>query len=174
MYNWLRQKCENRSIAEMSIWYSITAVGSFIAIILLWGLFIGLAGGADDENVSDSQTFALLACLFLWLVFLIWLWIGLVRTAWKWSSKRLGTPIFKYLQIGFFVITIFTMLSQRDFKEGLKLLSFMLLAFDVVIVCMILNFLFLAWFARCKIPLRTYLEIGSIIIMVTFQVWIIT
>ena len=114
----------------------------------------------------------LLVTLSLWLAFVIWLWVGLVRTAWKWGSHKLGTPIFKYLQIGFFVVTVFTALHRSDLRENLNILSLVLLGFDVAIVIMIFNFLLLAWFARCKIPFRAYGQIGSIVLMIVIQVWV--
>jgi hypothetical protein len=172
MYGWLRRKFEYRSIAEMSIWYTITAVVSFMVMFLLWGWFTGIASGTEEYDEGAENLLFLLGNLFLWLVFLAWLWFGLVRIAWKWHHKRLGIQIFKYLQIGFFVGTVLTMLLRSDLWEHFKLLSGLLLAFDIVIAVMIFNFLVLAWFARCKIPLRAYWEIGSIIVMIVIQVWV--
>jgi len=174
MYDWLRRKFEYRSIAEMSIWYTITAVGSFMVIFLLWGLFTGLASGPEEYDGGASHMISLMGALFLWLVFLAWLWVGLVRTAWKWGHERLGTRIFKYLQIGFLVMTALTMLARGDMREHFKILTITLLAFDIAIAGMIFNFLVLAWFARCKIPLHAYWEIGSIVVMIVIQVWAFT
>jgi len=174
MYDWLRRKFEYRSIAEMSIWYTITAVGSFMVIFLLWSLFTGLASGPKEYDSGASKMLSLLVALFLWLVFIVWLCVGLVRTAWKWGHERLGTTIFKYLQIGFLVMTVLTMLARGDLRENFKILSFILLVFDMAIACMIFNFLVLAWFARCKIPLHAYWEIISIIVMIIIQIWVFT
>jgi len=172
MYDWLRQRCKERSIAELSIGYTIIAVSGVILILLLWGTIISLPGMSNEEAASDVQTKALLLALSLWIVFLVWLWVGLVRTAWKWGHDRLGTPIFKMLQIVFFVMTVFIILPQGGNREDLKLLTALLLAFDVAILIMIINFLSLAWFARCKIPLRAYWEIGSTVTMIIVQIWV--
>ena len=100
MYKWLRWKFEDRSIAEMSIWYSITAVVSFMVMFFLWGWFTGIASGTEEYDEGALNLLFLLGTLFLW-------------------------------------------------------------------------FIFLAWFARCKIPLHAYLEIGSIILMIAVQVWVV-
>jgi hypothetical protein len=142
-------------------------------VFLLLGIFTGIAGGTEDYDEGALNLLFLLVTLFIWLVFLVWLWICLVRIARKWDHERLGIPIFRYLQIGFFVMTLFTMLVISDLREDLKILVFMLLVFDIAIGIMIFNFLVLAWFARCKIPLHAYLEIGSIILMIIFQVWVV-
>lgn len=173
MHNWLRRKFEDRTVAEMNIWYTIIAVVSFMVMILLWGWFTGIASGTEDYDEGASNLLFLLGTLSLWLLFLIWLCVGLVRIAWKWDHERLGIQIFKYLQIGFFVGTVLTMLVRSDLLEHFKLMVGLLLVFDIVIVFMIFNFLVLAWFARCKIPLRAYLEIGSIILMIVVQVWLV-
>lgn len=171
MYHWLKQRCRERSIAELSIGYTITAVSGVVLILLLWGAIIGLLCMSNERAPSDIQTKALLLALSLWMVFLVWLWIGLVRTAWKWGHNRLGTPIFKMMQTVFFVMTVFIILPRGEIREDIELLAVMLLAFDVAILIMIVNFLSLAWFARCKIPLRAYWEIGSIVIMIVVQIW---
>ena len=174
MYKWLRRKFEYRTIAEMSIWYTITLVVSFMVIFFLWGWFTGIASGTEEYDDGALHLLFLLGALFLWLVFLVWLWIGLVRTAWKWSHKRLGIQIFKYIQRGFLVMTVLTILPRSNLWEHFKLLAGLLLAFDIVIAVMIFNFLVLAWFARCKIPFQAYWEIGSIILMFIIQIWILT
>ena len=174
MYNWLRKECENRSVAELSIVYSLTAAASFVGIVLLFAFLTTSASGADDKSGSSHQGITFLVAVSLWLFLFVWLWVGLVRTLWKWGSERLGIAVFRYLQIVFFVMFVLTMLLGRDGWDEWKLLLQFLLVFDAVIVCLIFNFLFLAWFARCKIPLRAYCEIGSIIAMVIFQVWILT
>lgn len=65
MYNWLKRKCDHRTIAEMSIWYTITAVVTFMVIILLWGMFTGIANGEDEYDAGGSYMVALLVTLFL-------------------------------------------------------------------------------------------------------------
>ena len=174
MYNWLRQRCEDRSVAELSIVYTLTAVCSFLALLLLWGQFIGLAGGAGGRFPSDLEMKILLLVLLLLLFLFVWVWICLIRIVRMWGSDRLGTPIFRMLQIGFLVMTVFTILPRSEFRENLKILPFMILVFDVAIAVMIINFLCLAWFGRCKIPLHAYWEIGSIVIMIIVQVLVFT
>ncbi len=173
MHNWLRRKFEDRTVAEMSIWYTIIAVVSFMVMILLYGWLTGIASGTEDYDEGASSLLFLLGTLSLWLLFLIWLWVGLVRIAWKWDHERLGVQIFKYLQIGFLVMTVLTMFPRSNLWEHFKLLAGLLLAFDIVITVMIFNFLVLAWFARCKILLHAYLEMGSIILMIVVQVWLV-
>ena len=173
MYKWLRKEFEYRSIAEMSIWFTITSVVSFMVMFFLWGWFTGITSGTEKYDEGAEKLLFLLVTLFIWLVFLAWLWICLVRIAWKCDNERLGIQIFRYLQIGFFVMTLFTMLVISDLREDFKILVFMLLAFDIAVGIIIFNFLVLAWFARCKIPLHAYLEIGSIILMIIVQVWIV-
>jgi hypothetical protein len=146
---------------------------SFMVMIFLWGWFTGIASGTEEYDKGALHLLFLLGILFLWLVFLVWLWVVLVRTARKWDHVRLGIKIFKYLQIGILVMTVLTMFPRSNLWEHLKLLAGLLLAFDIVIAVMIFNFLFIAWFARCKIPLHAYLEIGSIILMIVVQVWLV-
>ena len=172
MYNWIRRKFEFRSIAEMSIFYTITAVVSFLVVFLLWVLITGLVGGPEDFDNGAIHLLNLLIALLLWLGFLAWLWISLVRTAWKWNKERLGIKIFKYLQIGFFVMTVLTMLVRRELRGQVKVLVGLLVVFDIVIVIMIFNFLLLTWLARCKISLRAYWEISSIVVMIVIQFWL--
>jgi len=71
-------------------------------------------------------------------------------------------------------MTVLTILVRSDLREDFKILPFILLAFDIAIVGMIFNFLVLAWFARCKIPLHAYWEIGSIVVMIVIQIWVFT
>lgn len=161
MYKWLGKELEGRSVAEMSILHTLTTVCSLIAI-LLFIAFVDAAG----------QTFFLTA-LAVWLLFVIWLWIGLVRTAWKSPSARLGIPIFRFLQIAVFIMLIITAAVDIHSLEDVKTLLFCILAFDIMIAWMTVNFLLLAWCARCKIPLRAYVEIASIFIMVLVQLWLL-
>lgn len=174
MYDWLRKECEGRSVAEMSIFYSVTAVASLVALILLWAFLPSLTGGADDRDAGFNRMVTFLVALFLWVVFFVWLWIGLVRAVWKWGGESLGISVFKYFQIAVFVMFALTALLSGDFGEDFKTALFVLLAFDIVVVWLIANFLILAWFARCKIPLHGYWEIGSIIAMVVLQVLMLT
>ena len=95
MYDWLRRECKYRTVAEMSIWYTIIAVGSFMVVILIWSLLTGVASDSEDPDAVAIQVISLLVALCLWLAMLIWLWIGLVRTAWKWGHERLGSRLIK-------------------------------------------------------------------------------
>ena len=71
-------------------------------------------------------------------------------------------------------MTALAMLPRKDMRESFDMLPFMLLAFDAAIGVMIFNFLTIAWFARCRIPLQAYWEIGSIVAMIVVQIWIFT
>lgn len=160
MYRWMKRAFEGRSVAEMSIAHTLFGIGSFIVTNLLCYSF-----------VSDSLIFFLVA-LSLWFIFLIWLWIGLVKTVWKSNQDRLGLPVFHFLQIGVIVAVVFTAIPiYRDTAE-FKVLFYLFLGFDISIAWLVINFLFLAWIARCKIPFRAYIDIGTIIGMVILQVYL--
>ncbi len=174
MYNRLKQQFESRTIAEMSIWYTLTAVITFLLFFLLVGCFLGFDNEtkSKDAKVLDMQI--LLGVLLIWLIFIIWILICLVRIAWKSDNNRLGFIIFKYLQIGFLGMTLYTLIGMRNFKDFWNILSWMLIAFDIVIGILIFNFLVIAWFARCKISLKNYWEIASIIAMIVIQIFFFT
>ena len=161
MYKWLRGKFEGRSVAEMSIAHTLFGIGSFLMTIFFCFCI-----------ASDSPVFFLVA-FSLWAIFLIWLWIGLVKTAWRSGQERLGLPIFRFLQIGIIVMFAITILPTCRQFEDLKFLFYMIFAFDIAIAWLVVNFLFLAWFARCKIPLHAYFEIGSTIAMVILQIYLL-
>ena len=176
MCKWLIREfeLERRTVAEMGIWYTITAAVSFFIVLLVWVFFTAVTSGEDPDDGGPVRAIFLLGMIFLWLVSLVWFWIGLVRTAWRWGYERLGTEIFRYLQIGIFVMTVLAMLPRKDMRESFHMLPFMLLAFDAAIGVMIFNFLTIAWFARRRIPLHAYWEIGSIVAMIVIQTWIFT
>ena len=150
MCKWLIREFgfERRTVAEMGIWYTITAVVSFFIVLLVWAFFTAVTSGDDLGDAGPVQAVFLLGMIFLWLVFLVCFWIGLVRTALRWGCERLGTAIFRYLQIGIFVVTVLTMLARNELRESLDILPFMLLAFDAAIGVMIFNFLTIAWFPK--------------------------
>jgi len=165
----LEKKFRDRSLAELSIFYSITAMITFT----LAGVLLGLASSVCKARGDDSsmKIFAVLAIVIpvLWIGFLVYLWVGLVRVARLWGENRLGTPIFKYLQIGFFVMTALTMLFRGALFAKFNILMLILIAFDVLILCMIVVFVLLAWSARCKMSRKTYLEITTIVGMILLQ-----
>ena len=162
----------------MSIWFSIIVAGSLFITILLFALFAGLTIPQDSSNGSTVLKI-FLVCLFsfLWLVFIFWFWICLVRTAWKWGSEKLGLPVIRILQIAFIIgfigVAILDVLGSDKPWEVLKVLLGMLLIIDGVIVYIIYNFLLLAWFARCRIPSRAYCEIGACMAMFIIQLWML-
>lgn len=149
----------------MSIWHTIAAVFSFFSAFLLWGLTYSLL-----ETVStDSEIAALFICLMLWFVFIVWLWIGLIRIAHNQGPEKLGFKIFPFIQAVFIV-----MMMTLPFG-GLELLAKLmpvLLAIDIAIGVLMFNFLLLAWCARCKIPRGTYIQTASIILMIAVQIWL--
>lgn len=160
MYKWLERQLADRSVAEMSIMHTLVSVCSFLVILIYFGV------------TGFAKPIIFLTTMGFWFIGLFWLWIGLVKAAWKSPSERLGLWVFRLLHIGIFVMLLVTVvLSCRSFEE-LKILLLLILAFDVAIAWLIVNFVFLAWFARCKIPLYVYCEIGSMIGMVVLQVWL--
>lgn len=149
-------------MAEMSIMHTLVGVSSFLAAFIF------------SFCVDSDSLLLFVASLLFWFVFLVWLWIGLVRIAWKSGSERLGVPIFRYLQIGMLVMAVLTMLPSIHNIDDVKIMVYLVLGFDVVVAWMIINFLFLAWCARCKIPFRVYCEIVSTIVIVIVQAWLST
>ncbi len=168
-YRWLAESFEDRTIAEMSICFCITATASFIALALLLGAALGV--GREEQRYSESQTqMAMLAGLGLWLGLLIWLAASFVRIARGWPSQRLGTRTFKRMQRVFLVMAALTMLGQGVIVTQLSILLLALLVFDVAILEMVVVFLLLAWLARCKVPRRTYWDIAVIALVFVLQV----
>jgi hypothetical protein len=165
----LREYFADRTIAEMSIWFWITAVSSLILLVLAMGA--ALACIAVLGSLRDTiGVLVMLGGIALWLGCLAWLWLNLLRIARGWGPEHLGTPIFKYLQIGFLMTTVLTMFGCGVLIEDFRILLLMLLAFDLVILGMVVVFLLLAWFARCRIPWRTYREILVVIVLFVLQI----
>ena len=158
MYQWLDRQLEGRSVVEMSIMHTLVGICSLLAVFVLCFPYPSL----------------LLTVLILWFIFLVWFWVGLVKTAWRSSSKRLGIPIFRYLQIAVLIMLAITVLPTIRSIEEFKIIGYLILAFDIAIAWLVVNFLFLAWFARCKIPFYAYCEIGTILAMVVFQIWLLS
>lgn len=102
---------------------------------------------------------------------MIWFWIGLVRCVWKWERDRLGISIFKIIQYGFIVITVATMVFSGEIQKDFKFIFAMLVVIDIAIAWLMVNFLILVWFARCKLWWRDYWDIGSVFGMIVLQVW---
>jgi hypothetical protein len=166
----LRRYFEYRSIAEMSVWFCIAAAISMIVVTIasvVLGTLVGI--GSKSDAIAGA---AVLGGLVLWLGFLAWLGWTFVRIARGWGPERLGTPIFRYMQVTFLVMTALTMLpSGVLFKEG-NIFPVVLLAFDTVIVGMVFVFLLLAWSARCRVPWRTYAEVFGMAAMLIFEIFL--
>jgi len=141
--------------------HSLLSVCSLVAILFFF-LFSGI-----------QSLLIFLITMSFWFIFHFWMWIGLVKTVWKSGSARLGVWIFRFLQVGVFVMLILVAVPSILSVEEFKILLLVILVFDVVIAWLLINFLFLAWFARCKISFRSYCEIGSIIVMIIIQVWLL-
>jgi hypothetical protein len=148
----------DRTLAEMSVWYCILAAGSLVAIVLVLG---GLGGPA-----------AILPGLLLWLIFLIWLWISLIRIAWRSAPERMETSTFKYMQVVFIATAFLTLLARNELMKEWKILSLLFLSFDTAVAGMAIVFLALAWCSRSKVPHRTYREILSMGAILTLQVYL--
>ena len=171
--NGLKEYFIDRSIAEMSIWFCIAAISSLILMVLGVATALHLTETAGESH--DTLGLAIiLGGLILWIGFLGWLWISLVRIARGWGPEHLGTHIFKHLQMGFFFATALTMLGHGMLPEDLQILFFVLLAFDFVIMGMTGFFLLLAWSARCKVPWRTYREVFVMAILFVLQIILMT
>jgi len=162
----LRRYFEYRSVAEMSIWFSIAALAGLIGIVLA-GLVLAVLVG-----IEKATGIAILVGLALWLGCLGWLWVTFVRIARGWGTQRLGTPIFRYMQIAFLALTALTMLARGVLFRQQEIFFLTLLAFDNIIVGMIFVFLLLAWFARCKVPWRTYGEVLAMTAMFVAEVFL--
>lgn len=160
----LREYFETRTVAEMSIWFWIAAVSSSFLDI---GCMAVLSNWIKSRGGS-STTYVVLGGLIVWLGFLAWLWISFVRIARGWGPERLGLFIFRYLQKGLVATTVAIAIqmpwaSIRDF-------SFLILAFDSVLVGMVLIFLPLAWCARCRVPWSAYREVFVVIALFVLQI----
>jgi hypothetical protein len=150
---WLREYFEGRTVAEMSVWLWIVAVSSFF--LAVW--CVAKSWNWIESRGGSAKTVVVLGALTLWLGCLAWLWVFFVRTARGWGPERLGLSIFKYLRTGLIALTIAVGLPVS--WDDLKNFSFLFLAFDSVLVGMVVIFVPLAWFARCRIPWRGYREI---------------
>ncbi|MGE5293418.1 MAG: hypothetical protein ACM3VT_01185 [Solirubrobacterales bacterium] len=150
---WLRENFENRTIAEMSIGFWIAAVSSFFLAVGC----VAKSWNWIESRSGSTKTVVVLGALVLWLGFLAWLWISLVRIARGWGPERLGLFIFKFLRMGLIVLTVAVGLPVS--WDDLRIFSFVFLAFDSVLVGMVMVFVPLAWSARCRIPWRGYREI---------------
>jgi len=164
---WLREYFEGRTVVEMSIWFWIAAVSSLIAGTMI---VAAILNWIDDPNKPDGdlKRDIIVGGLVLWAGFLVWLWISFVRIARGWGPERMGTPIFRYLQMGLAVAIAVVVLpvTRGPIREFLGLL----LAFDFAIMGMVGVFLALAWCARCKVPWQTYFEIFTMIALFITQI----
>ncbi len=158
LFGWLRETFESRTLAEMSVWYCIIAAGGLVTITLILGSIGGPA--------------AALPALVLWPIFLVWLWVALVRIAWRSGPARMETSTFKYMQIAFAVTTLWTVFTRADLSSDYKIITFLLLTFDAVVMSMALVFLLLAWCSRSKVPWRTYREIVTMSLIFAFQIYL--
>ncbi|HQA89548.1 MAG TPA: hypothetical protein PK316_07840 [Sedimentisphaerales bacterium] len=158
-YRWLKENFEDRTVAEMSVWFCIAATGSFIVAVLFLPVLGGICGLA---GVSVE--------LIVWLGSLAWLARSFVRIARGWGSDRLGAETFAAMQRVFLVMTALTMLAHGVYFEQFRVFLYMLVGFDVIILEMIVVFLLLAWFARCPVPWRTYGQIGAVALLFVLQV----
>lgn len=160
----LREHFEGRTLAEMSIFFWIVAVWSFFfavgCVAKSWNWIEGRGG--------STKAIVVVGALALWLGLLAWLWVSFVRIARGWGPERLGLFIFKYLRMGLLGMTAAVGLPMA--WEGLRNLSFLILAFDSVLVGMVAVFVPLAWCARCRIPWRGYREIFFIAALFVLQI----
>jgi hypothetical protein len=168
-YRWLSEAFEDRTVAEMSIHFCIIVTVSFIGAVFL---ALALVGPRDaDPPPSDARIAAgMLTGFGLWLAFVLWLGISFVRIARRWGPERLGTGIFRLMQRVFLLVAALTMLARGVFFKELDIFLFVLLAFDFVILEMVVVFLLIAWLARCKVPWRTYRDIAVIVLVFVVQV----
>lgn len=171
--NGLKEYFEDRTVAEMSIWFWIAAVSGLMLMVLAVAAALCLVAVAGQSS-DTAELVIVLGGVVLWFGFLVWLWISLARIARGWGPERLGTSIFKHLQIAFLIITVLTMLGRGVLIEDFRILLLLLVAFDVVILGMIMVFLLLAWSARCRVPWRTYREILVIATMFVLQIIMMT
>lgn len=160
---WLRENFENRTIAEMSIGFWIAAVSSFFLAVAC----VAKSWNWIESRSGSTKTAVVLGALILWLGFLAWLWISLVRIARGWGPERLGLFIFKFLRMGLIVLTVTVGLPVS--WDDLRVFSFVFLAFDSVLVGIVMVFVPLAWSARCRIPWRGYREIFIIAVLFVLQ-----
>lgn|GEM_PF-644144 len=160
----LREHFEGRTVAEMSIFFWIVTVWTFFfavgCLAKSWTWIEGRGG--------PTKTIAVLGAMTLWLGFLAWLWISLVRIARGWGPERLGLPVFKYLRIGLLAATAGIILQGP--LENLRDFAFLILAFDAVLVGMVLVFLPLAWCARCRVSWRAYREVFVVAAIFVLQI----
>ena len=110
-YRWLKENFEDRTVAELSVWFCIAATGSFIVAVLFLPVLGGICGLA---GVSVE--------LIVWLGSLAWLARSFVRIARGWGSDRLGAETFAAMQRVFLVMTALT-LSLIHISEPTRLLS---------------------------------------------------
>lgn len=169
---WLRENFEDSTFAAMSVAFGIAAVAGFVLVVLAWTAVLALVVG-DGELRDTFGGLSLCVELLLWIGFLLWLLISLARIARGWGPERLGTPVFKRLQMGFLIITVLTMLGHGALPKDLEVLVFMLLVFDFIVVGMAVVFLLLVWSARCPVPWRTYREIFVMVAVFVLQVVLI-
>lgn len=159
----LREHFEGRTVAEMSIFFWIVTVWTFFfavgCLAKSWTWIEGRGG--------PTKTIAVLGAMTLWLGFLAWLWISLVRIARGWGPERLGLFIFKYLRMGLLGLT--AAVGLPAFRDNLGGFSFLILVFDSVLVGMVMVFVPLAWCARCRIPWCGYREMLFIAALFVLQ-----
>jgi hypothetical protein len=167
MNTWLEKELENRGIGEVSVYYTIIVMGTFMlfACVMAFVSFIGTINGTAGTILSTLA-------LAIWLGFLIRLYWCIIKIGRIKLRNRPGVEIFKFLQIAVVVITAFQSLPVLLTTHRLPQPVFwVLLAFDAFIVFSGLFFFPFAWLIGCKIPKKTYLDFVIIAAAIVVQIW---
>jgi hypothetical protein len=166
MNAWLESQLENRSVGEVSFYYTIIATGSFV---ISFGCFV--CGAAVSGIEGKAFGIIIIATLIVWLGFLVWLWRTLVKAGRVKLRGRAGVGIFKMIKYIVLGITAVIVILRGEWWNDLDPLSIMLLASDILILFLGLFFFPMAWSIGCKIPKKAYLDFAIVVAAIVVQIW---
>jgi hypothetical protein len=174
MFSKTKKDFENRTIADMSVFYSIVFVVSFTIATA----FIGAIATFITKDLSDAATITILLAVYLpTIVFLVWLWLALVKIGRSWDKNTLkeksGFFVFRILQIAFFTMVAINMLLSVEFFDDFSIVILILLVFDGFIFFAIILFLLMCWQIGYKISKRVYMEVAIMFLLFWVQLSIV-
>jgi hypothetical protein len=163
---WLERELENKSIAEVSVYYAIMVMASFMFFMLA---LAGIHSFELEENTFETIAIIALIILLGVLVRLYWSIVKIGRIKLR---EKPGGEIFKIINFAFVAMTIVTFIIHGGWSEGAEPFWLVLLAFDIFVLFSGLFFFPMVWMIDCKIPKKTYLDFAIMALMVVIQIWI--
>lgn len=145
--SYIQKRSRHYNISEMAIVFSVLAVGAIFPIVGFGAVFLYSFGASKD--------FAVIASLFLWLGFVVWLWVSFVITGRESPNERVSTGDLTTMQIVCtIIIGLYALFAAPEERHNWQLLGNI---FEWVIIGFHVVYFTLAWGMRAKVPLHIYI-----------------